>query len=220
MPLHLDLRVVELLASRLCHDLVSPVGAVNNGLELLAEDLSDTGAVSDAVRLAQGSGQQAAKLLQFYRLAYGQAGHRRASGGDEIFDLAYAYVRGHKSELIWPVDDRWADVLAGAQKLTLNLVALAVEVLPRGGTVTVALEAQAVPWPVVSAEGKDLRFDDTLKAALSLSCDPQNLTARTVQAHWTAWLASAVAGGLAAGAAGADSAVFRVLPPEPEPSTP
>ncbi len=75
MDVQIDLRVAELLASRLCHDLVGPIGAVNNGMELLED--SDLDMAQDAVRLAGNSAEHASTLLQFFRLAYGMAGSRQ-----------------------------------------------------------------------------------------------------------------------------------------------
>ena len=68
MAFQIDMRVAELLASRLCHDLVGPIGAVNNGMELLEDE--DLGMSEDAIQLSATSARQAANLLQFYRLAY------------------------------------------------------------------------------------------------------------------------------------------------------
>ena len=67
MDLQVDLRAVELLASRLCHDLVGPVGAVNNGLELLEDDMDDMWA--EALKLAAHSGARGARGWQSFRFA-------------------------------------------------------------------------------------------------------------------------------------------------------
>src|SRR5260370_22571067 len=80
----IDLRVLELLTARLCHELSGPIAAVNNGVELLTEDIPATGPspatsfVHDAVTLVGDSARQAASRLQFYRFAYGfsQTGRR------------------------------------------------------------------------------------------------------------------------------------------------
>ena len=74
MDFQIDMRVTELLASRLCHDLVGPIGAVNNGIELMTD--VEFGPSDDALQLAGNSARQAASILQFYRLAYGMAGER------------------------------------------------------------------------------------------------------------------------------------------------
>src|SRR6266446_1172522 len=68
----IDLRVVELLAARLCHDLIGPLAAIANGVELLAEE--DPDFVRDAVALVGESARKANRRLQFYRFAYGFSG--------------------------------------------------------------------------------------------------------------------------------------------------
>src|SRR6185312_8882141 len=77
MSLQIDLRILELLCARLCHELVSPVGAINNGVELLGEE--DPDFVRDAIALIGQSGRKAGQRLQFYRFAYGTAA--TAGGG-------------------------------------------------------------------------------------------------------------------------------------------
>ena len=68
----IELRVAELLASRLCHDLISPVGAVNSGIELMTE--FGDGVDSESMQLVSTSAKLASEKLQFFRIAYGNAG--------------------------------------------------------------------------------------------------------------------------------------------------
>src|SRR3546814_19254092 len=74
MNTKIDLRVAELLVSRLCHDLVGPIGAVGNGLELLSDD--EFGMAEAAMKPTTNSARQPSNVLQFFRLAYGMAGAR------------------------------------------------------------------------------------------------------------------------------------------------
>src|SRR4029079_612677 len=96
-----DLDFAALLVSRVCHDLVSPVGAVVNGLEVL-EDETDLAMRAEALRLVAASAEQAAARLQFCRIAFGAAG----SAGAEL-DLAEVgrimagLLKGGKVELFW-----------------------------------------------------------------------------------------------------------------------
>jgi hypothetical protein len=80
MSVVVELRVLELLSSRLCHELISPVGAINNGIELMDED--DAEFVKDATKLIANSARTAGKRLDFYRFAYGsgRAGTGRVAG--------------------------------------------------------------------------------------------------------------------------------------------
>src|SRR3546814_15179738 len=71
MNTKIDLRVAELLVSRLCHDLVGPIGAVGNGLELLSDD--EFGMAEDAMKLTTNSARPASNVLSFFRLAYAMA---------------------------------------------------------------------------------------------------------------------------------------------------
>jgi hypothetical protein len=79
MNVTVDLRVLELLSSRLCHELISPVGAINNGIELMGED--DPDFVKDATKLIASSARTAGNRLNFYRFAYGSG---RAGTGREV----------------------------------------------------------------------------------------------------------------------------------------
>ena len=99
MDLTIDIRVAELLASRLCHDLVGPIGAVNNGIELMQDD--SFGMADDALSLAAKSADQASNILQFFRLAYGMAGHRQGSDFGPVRDLVAGFLSHSKAELDW-----------------------------------------------------------------------------------------------------------------------
>src|SRR3954467_11382201 len=76
----IDLRVLELLAARLCHELISPIGAIANGVELLGED--DPEFVRDATALIGQSAKKAGQRLQFYRFAYGSSATGDTAGPD------------------------------------------------------------------------------------------------------------------------------------------
>jgi histidine phosphotransferase ChpT len=87
-----DIRLSELLSARLCHELSGPIAAINNGVELLAEEYQSleaapgTGFSSDALALVGDSARRAGSRLQFYRFAYGFSGGARA--GPEPYELA------------------------------------------------------------------------------------------------------------------------------------
>jgi len=139
MDLGNEMRVAELLASRLCHDVVGPIGAVNNGMELLHD--GDLDMADDALKLAAQSAQQAADLLQYYRLAYGMAGHRQGGDLKPMHDLAVRLFTHHKASLDWSANAMPTGLPDSAGKLILNMLLLAGEALPRGGTVGVLFAA-------------------------------------------------------------------------------
>lgn len=178
-----DLRVSELLCSRLCHELVSPVGAINNGIELI-EELGDD-MVGEAMGLVRQSGQRAASVLALYRLAYGAAGAAASGRLSEIRDIAVRYLSYGKCTLDWHLADAVAgDLPEGAVKLVLNLIVLAEDALPHGGTITVTLARSPAPgFLIVSARGKRVGLDEAGRHALSAEADPADLTARTVHPY-------------------------------------
>jgi histidine phosphotransferase ChpT len=189
-----DLDFAAMLVSRVCHDLVSPVGAVINGLEVL-EDERDANMRADALKLVTSSAEQAAARLQFARIAYGAAG----SAGAEL-DLSevgrnlQGLVRGGKvqidwqaAQLNWPKD--WA-------KLLMNATLLGVDSLPRGGQVTVETTTDAgTPGFTVRAKGQNARMlEEVQNAAMGEPSAP--LDGRSIQAYLTHKLAKGVNAGL------------------------
>ena len=192
--IQIDLRVAELLASRLCHDLVSPVGAVNNGLELMAEDL-DPEMLQDALALADKSAKQASATVQFFRLAYGQAGRQVDMGAAELKRLAEGYLTSQKAELAWDADALVLNGPDGGGKLLLNLIALAVEALQRGGTIRA--EASADGHAVqVTAEGTNARLRDESRAAMADGVETAELGPRAVQGYFSRLIARRIGGDL------------------------
>lgn len=130
-----EIEIAALLVSRVCHDLVSPVGAVVNGLEVL-EDENDLAMRADALRLVAASAEQAAARLQFARLAFGAAG---SAGAEldlaEVGRIVEGLMKGGRVELHWKMQSvTWPKDWA---KLLMNAVLIATDCLPRGGTVTV-----------------------------------------------------------------------------------
>src|SRR5262245_1002855 len=160
-----DLELAALISSRICHDVISPVGAIANGLEMLDEE-QDQNMRDQAMSLIRKSAYQASAKLQFARLAFGAAG----SAGAEI-DLRDAekvardFVQSPKHNLVWqgpPVT-----LPKNKVKLLLNLVALGVVALPRGGTVSVDIkgEAPAVTFSVLS-KGDHAKLSEHVESLL------------------------------------------------------
>ena len=124
-----DLRLASLLCTRLCHDLVGPVGAVNNGLELLVEEMPK--APEDIVELLVESGNEASRRLQFFRAAYGATGSGRPL--DTARRVARALFTSGKVTLEWPGDIAPDPALAehpDFSRLVLSMVLCATEMLP------------------------------------------------------------------------------------------
>lgn len=181
------LRIAELLASRLCHDLVSPVGAVGSGIELLREFGEDPG--GDAMTLVEQSARLATERLQFFRIAFGQAGAGRLDVSmADMARFAAAAAATQRIRLAWP--EGLATPGAGGAKLLLNMVLLGADALPRGGELRVGL----APAPgglaaEVGALAPEARLPDELAAALAGTVSVADLSARSVQARWTGLVA-------------------------------
>jgi histidine phosphotransferase ChpT len=201
----IELRVLELLNARLCHELVSPVGAINNGVELLDDE--DPDFVRDAIQLIGQSARKAGQRLQFYRFAYGTT--TNASGGavGNGRDLATGLLEGGKVRCDWSTEA--ATLPLDWQRLACNMLVLAADVLPRGGSVLVRPMRDGVSGIEVAAEGEAINVNPDMRAALDAAVSVEQLTSRTVHAYFTARLASQLGARLALIEAEAQRAVFR-----------
>ena len=156
----------SLLCSRLCHDLMSPVGALNNGIELMADE-QDPEMRERCVELLADSARATANKLKFFRLAFGAGG----GFGDAIdANEAKVALQGifgpeRRIELGWTVAD---DKLSkGAMKLLLNLALIAGDALVRGGRLDVGAESTAEGLElVIRGEGPRVMLDSSLRAML------------------------------------------------------
>jgi histidine phosphotransferase ChpT len=197
MDLMIDMRVAELLASRLCHDLVGPIGAVNNGMELMEDE--SFGMAEDAMTLAANSAGQASNLLQFYRLAYGMAGQRQGGDFGPTRELAAGFLTHSKSQLDWPAGPVPEGLPDGTVKMLLNLIALAAEALPRGGTVGISIVRGSAGFELeVKAVGADAGLREEAQAAIGEDAAVEDLTPRNVHGYFTRLLAKRLGGDLVA----------------------
>ena len=184
-----EIEFAALLVSRVCHDLIGPLGAVVNGMEVL-EDERDPGMRADAIKLVTMSADQALARIQFMRIAFGAAGSAGAELDlGEIGRLTSGLLQGGKIQLAWnaqrlywPKD--WA-------KLLMNATLLAADCLPRGGLVTVETGSDALaPSFLVRAQGTSARV--TEEVAQALAGDAVNVDARHVQPFLTHKLSRSV----------------------------
>jgi len=184
-----DLELAALISSRICHDVISPVGAIANGLEMLDEE-QDESMREQTMDLIRKSARQASAKLQFARLAFGAAG----SAGAEI-DLRDAervardFVQGGKHTLSWqgpPVT-----LPKNKVKLLLNLLALGVVALPRGGTVNVEIngEGPEVAFRVL-AQGEPARLSEQVTGLLA-GANGMVLDAHSIQPYYAGRVAAA-----------------------------
>jgi histidine phosphotransferase ChpT len=194
------LRLAELLAARLCHELVSPVGAIANGVEILAEE---PGFAREAGALIEQSAREARRRLQFYRLAYGATADVTADAARKAsLDL---FADG-KIACDWPVDAVLRD---GSAKLVCNLLVVAAETLPRGGRVVLAIGA-GESLLSVTASGVEARLTAAVAELLTRPIDVEALVPRTAHTAFTAALASRMGRSVVPVALSADAVKFTV----------
>lgn len=172
----------SLLCSRLCHDLLSPVGALNNGLELLADE-HDPEMRARCLELLSESAKASANKLKFFRLAFGAAG-----GFGETVDTreAQAAIEGlfgenHRVNVGWMVED---PVLPKqAIKVLLNLALIGGDALIRGGQLDIGAEiVDGAIEIVIRADGPRIVLDSELRSALAGGQEDMPVTPRAAAA--------------------------------------
>jgi histidine phosphotransferase ChpT len=174
----------SLLCSRLCHDLLSPVGALNNGIELLSDE-HDPEMRARCMDLLGESAKASANKLKFFRLAFGAAG----GFADEV-DTREARVAieglfggDGRIQLGWMVD--MPTMGKSALKVLLNLVLIAGDALVRGGRLDVGAERHGEGLDIVArAEGPRIVLDGELKRALAGDANEEAIAPRAA----AAWL--------------------------------
>lgn len=164
-PRHLDL-----LLSRLFHDLIGPVSASRNGLELVRE-FGDDDVGADAMDLVATSVEQAAARLTFFRMAFGGAGSAGGIGFLDARPVAADYLTHRKLEPRIAIGDGLAVPRAGVIKVVLGLLTVAAESLPRGGMVALSVGPDDAR---IEAHGQDAALTDTAIAALEGRLEPED----------------------------------------------
>lgn len=188
--------LASMLCSRLCHDMLSPVGALSNGLELLTEE-KDPEMRQRCFELLEQSAQISADKLKFFRLAYGAAG----GFGDQV-DVAEAKAvidalasDAKRIAVNWALAD--SRLPKPAVKVLLNFAQIGIEALVRGGTLDIGAETrEGATEIVVRAAGPRIAFDETIGAALEGNLAKDKLSSRTAPAHLLCLLAEHTGGGL------------------------
>lgn len=179
--MEIDLRALELACSKLCHDVISPIGAVNNGLELLEEE-DDATLKAEATALAQRSAKRASILLQVYRSAFGNAGNQPSFGPREAVALGQELLSGGKVQLSAPNLPDSAQFPAGYGKLVTNVIVMAADTLPRGGTVALNVNSPQLGRGSVEAqcEGQQIGWSPEFARAIARALTADELSAHNI----------------------------------------
>src|SRR5947207_11771837 len=179
------LELAALLCSRVCHDLISPVGAIVNGLEVLDDSKSNDDR-EFALNLIRKSAKTASAKLQFCRLAFGAAGSAGAqidTGDAET--MSRGFLEDEKTRIVWNLPRTLQP--KNRVKLLLNMLILAQQAIPRGGTLTVDQAGEGLR---VHANGLNARVPQNLADLLS-GHHAGPIDAHAVQPHYTRLLAQA-----------------------------
>jgi Uncharacterized protein conserved in bacteria len=184
------LDLAALLCSRVCHDLISPVGAIVNGLEVLAEE-KDEETKTFALDLIKKSAGTASAKLQFCRIAFGAAGSAGAQidlGDAEI--ITRGFFEDDKTKLAWNLPR--ALLPKNRVKLLLNLLLIAGQTIPRGGRLTVDPigEGESMGFKV-SAAGVNAKVPPAVAALLAGDAGGTALDAHRIQPFYASLLAQA-----------------------------
>lgn len=176
-----DLDLAALLCSRVCHDIISPVGAIANGLELMDDPDTDATLKATALDMVRSSARNATAKLKFCRIAFGASGSAGAQiDMGEAGEVAKDFVGDEKVKLDWqaPRENRpKAEV-----KLLLNMLLLGIAGIPRGGVVTVTAVGRVFK---VSAVGERAKLPQAMVDVLHGLTPLEGLDARLVQPYYT-----------------------------------
>jgi histidine phosphotransferase ChpT len=183
------LDLAALLCSRVCHDVISPVGAIVNGLEVLDEE-KDAEMRGFALDLIKKSAETASARLQFCRLAFGAAGSAGASiDTGDAEKVARGLFADQRTQLDW----RAPRLLMPKNqvKLILNLCLIAAGAIPRGGVITVATSEDLEPMRIaVTAKGVNAKLSGQTPKLLAGTPD-QPVDGQGIQAYYTRLIAKA-----------------------------
>ncbi len=198
--MQIDIKASQLLNSRLFHDLLGPITAINNGIEFVAEPGND----ADAVNLLKYSADRLRRRINFFRGAFGLGGGKKDEFSlMEAGILVDGWFADSKSTLKWPGDETLATmgiVDTSPVKLLMILSMLAEESLPRGGEVSVQVKLLSEGLGLmVSAFGHGARCPDGVEQAIASSCRLEDLSARNIVSYVGACIANSLGARIEAG---------------------
>jgi histidine phosphotransferase ChpT len=187
----IDTHILEILASKICHDLISPIGAVNNGVELIEDMGPDAG--PEATALIAFSAQQASAKLQAYRIAYGVGGADPTIKPEDVYKTIELIISHDKK-----IRQDWnpntplginaeGERPKGFSKMLICAILLGMECLPKGGAISVVPGNGAEAAVIAKGENAGLRGQSA--EALALKLGVHGLDPKYVHAYMTGLLA-------------------------------
>lgn len=181
--MQLDSGVVDLLLSRLLHDLIGPVTATTNGIELIEEfgGKGNDGIAEEALDLISSSATQTADRLSYFRVAFGGAGNTEEHSLETVRRLADAYLASRKISLDFAANAEDGDKpSAGVAKIVLGSIFLLADALPRSGSIRVEINAKAGWATTITAQGTGASIEQESIATLTGARLAAPLNTRTV----------------------------------------
>ena len=182
-----NLRVMELLSSKICHDLISPVNAINNGLELL--DPAEIDLFQTSLKLVQTSAQQAVEQLSFFRLMLGTGGDSDYFADDQIYAALQSHLGNRRIslEISKARPEYGIELPRHSAKAVMFGVLVMADCLPRGGMI----QLSSANWITlegtrIMAQGDPCTIRQDVKSGLNVQIDQADLTVRNVIAYMAA----------------------------------
>jgi histidine phosphotransferase ChpT len=188
-------RLAAFIASRICHDLVSPVASVNSALELL-EDPGDPEMQEQAQQLLVNGAEAAAARIQLLRYAFGSAGlSNSAADRHEVKKIVESFMKSYKPRLEWHIDTEHFS--CGHARVLMNLVILATGSIPRGGLVSLHVSHAGTALNVSArATGPRAKVSDYTLSTLRDEEPEEGWSARTIQPLFTKMVVGELGGTL------------------------
>ncbi len=198
--------LAALLCARICHDLVSPISALGTAIEVLDDD-KNADMHEDALDLVKLSARQASAKLQFLRLAFGAGGSAPGVIGlDTLKSLVDGIYGSGKAEIVWDGEKDGLD--KNYARLLLNMIMMAVQTVPRGGTVRVNFDHDLI----IKANGPRARVDAAVHQTLAGKAPEDGFDGRTIQPFYSGLIARELRCKLTAEIDGEDVTIKAVLP--------
>ncbi|MFO0389491.1 MAG: histidine phosphotransferase family protein [Alphaproteobacteria bacterium] len=187
-----ELRMAEMLCTKLCHDLTGPIGAVNNGAEFLSEEGFNL--QSQAVELIISSAFSAVTRLQFYRNAYGSVKENGEANLADKQKMAQDFFAGSKITLDWPdshTDSAGVSISLKMSRLICNLLIVTSSALIRGGSIAVRIGQtdEGRKQVIFTTAGPGLKWEKEVEDILCGEAASAEINPRNVQTHFTRKLA-------------------------------
>ena len=190
-------RLAAFIASRICHDLISPVASVNSALELL-EEPGDADMKAQAEQLLQNGAESAGARIQLLRYAFGSAGlSDTAADRHDVRSIVEGFMKSHKPSIEWDIEtDHFS---CGHARVLMNLVIMATAAIPRGGVVVLQVRNESDGLSIGAiARGPKARLSDFTESALSGDTPEEGWSARTIQPLFAKMVANDLSGDITA----------------------